>query len=140
MVTGRSDATLNRGGVRLGSGEFCAVIEELPEVADSLVVHLEDAGGGAGELWLFVALADGVELDEPLRERIRSALRRDLSPRHVPDRIDAVVGIPRTLTGKKLEAPVKRILLGTPAEQVTSRDSLADPAALDAFTALAARR
>ncbi len=140
VVTGRSDATLNRGGVRLGTGEFYAVIEELPEVLDSLVVHLEDAGGGAGELRLFVVLADGAELGEPLRERIRSALRRDLSPRHVPDRIDAVPGIPRTLTGKKLEAPVKRILLGTPPEQVTSRDALQDPAALDAFTALASAR
>jgi acetoacetyl-CoA synthetase len=134
VVTGRSDATLNRGGVRLGTGEFYGVVEELPEVLDSLVVHLEDVEGG--RLLLFVVLADGAELD---RERINAALRRDLSPRHVPDAIEAVPAIPRTLTGKKLEAPVKRILLGTPADQVTSRDALLDPSALDAFIALAAR-
>ena len=133
VVTGRSDATLNRGGVRLGTGEFYGVVEELPEVLDSLVVHLEDAEGG--ELRLFVVLADGVRLDDDLRERIARALRKDLSPRHVPDRIDAVPAIPRTLTGKKLEAPVKRILLGTPPDQVTSRDALLDPSALDAFIA-----
>jgi acetoacetyl-CoA synthetase len=137
VVTGRSDATLNRGGVRLGTGEFYGVIDELPEVLDSLVVHLEDAGGGAGELLLFVVLADGAQLD---RERINGALRRDLSPRHVPDAIEAVPAIPRTLTGKKLEAPVKRILLGTPPEQVTSRDALLDPSALDAFVSRAAQR
>jgi acetoacetyl-CoA synthetase len=135
VVTGRSDATLNRGGVRLGTGEFYGVVEELPEVLDSLVVHLEDARGGAGELLLFVVLADGAELDDALRGRIAGALRRDLSPRHVPDAIEAVPSIPRTLTGKKLEAPVKRVLLGTPPEQVTSRDALLDPTALDAFVA-----
>jgi acetoacetyl-CoA synthetase len=133
IITGRSDATLNRGGVRLGTGEFYGVVEEIPEVLDSLVVHLEDAEGG--ELRLFVVLADGVRLDDDLRERIAHALRKDLSPRHVPDRIDAVPAIPRTLTGKKLEAPVKRILLGTPPDQVTSRDALLDPSALDAFIA-----
>ncbi len=135
VVTGRSDATLNRGGVRLGTGEFYGVVEELPEVLDSLVVHLEDTEGG--QLLLFVVLAGDAQLD---RQRINAALRRDLSPRHVPDRIEAVPAIPRTLTGKKLEAPVKRILLGTPADQVTSRDALLDPSALDAFVALAARR
>jgi acetoacetyl-CoA synthetase len=137
VVTGRSDATLNRGGVRLGTGEFYAVVEELPEVLDSLVVHLEDDSGGAGELLLFVVLVDGVELDEVLHERICRALRADLSPRHVPDRVQAVAAIPRTLTGKKLEAPVKRVLLGAPPDTVASRDALLDPSALDAFVALA---
>jgi acetoacetyl-CoA synthetase len=140
VLTGRSDATLNRGGVRLGTGEFYAVVEDLPELTDSLVVHLEDDAGGLGELLLFVVPAPGVEVDDELRGRVVSALRRQLSPRHVPDEIVAVRGIPRTLTGKKLEAPVKRILRGEAAERVASRDALADPAALDSFVALAARR
>jgi acetoacetyl-CoA synthetase len=140
VVTGRSDATLNRGGVRLGTGEFYAVVEDLGEVVDSLVVHLEDPGGGSGELLLFVQLREGVALDDDLRGRIAAALRGALSPRHVPDGVEAVPAIPHTLTGKKLELPVKRILLGAPAEQVSSRDALADPAALDAFVAYAASR
>jgi acetoacetyl-CoA synthetase len=137
VLAGRSDATLNRGGVRLGTGEFYAVVEELPEVLDALVVHLEDPGGGAGELLLFVVPAGGVAVDDTLRARIAGQLRAELSPRHVPDRILAVPAIPRTLTGKKLEAPVKRILRGEAPEQVASRGSLAQPAALDAFVALA---
>jgi acetoacetyl-CoA synthetase len=140
VLTGRSDATLNRGGVRLGTGEFYALVEELPEVADALVVHLEDAEGGSGELLLFVVAAPGTVVDEGVRSQIAGALRRELSPRHVPDTIVAVPAIPRTLTGKKLEAPVKRILSGEPPEKVASRDSLADPAALDAFVALAGER
>jgi acetoacetyl-CoA synthetase len=138
VVTGRSDATLNRGGVRLGTGEFYSVVEELPEITDSLVVHLEDAEGGPGELLLFVVLARGVELDDELRGRVGRALRSQLSPRHVPDSIRAAPAIPRTLTGKKLEAPVKRILRGDPVDAVASRDSLLDPTALDLFAALAA--
>ncbi|HEY2258764.1 MAG TPA: acetoacetate--CoA ligase [Solirubrobacteraceae bacterium] len=140
VLTGRSDATLNRGGVRLGTGEFYALVEELPQVADALVVHLEDEGGGIGELLLFVVPAPGATVDETVKGQIAAALRRDLSPRHVPDAIVSVPAIPRTLTGKKLEAPVKRILRGEPAERVASRDSLADPAALDAFVALASQR
>ena len=136
-VTGRSDATLNRGGVRLGTGEFYNVIEELPQIVDSLVVHLEDDQGSAGELVLFVVLADGVVFDDELRGSIERALRSQLSPRHVPDMIRAVPAIPRTLTGKKLEAPVKRILRGAAADEVASRDSLLDPTALDHFVALA---
>ncbi len=137
-VTGRSDATLNRGGVRLGTGEFYSVIEELPEIVDSLVVHLEDDEGGPGELVLFVVPAEGVVLDDELRRSIGGALRQQLSPRHVPDLVRAVPAIPRTLTGKKLEAPVKRILRGEPVDAVASRDSLLDPAALDTFAAIAA--
>ena len=137
VVTGRSDATLNRGGVRLGTGEFYSVVEELPEITDSLVVHLEDDEGGAGELLLFVVLAEGAALDDELRERIGRGLRSELSPRHVPDTIRAVSAIPRTLTGKKLETPVKRILLGVAVEAVASRDALLDPTALDAFAVLA---
>jgi acetoacetyl-CoA synthetase len=140
VLTGRSDATLNRGGVRLGTGEFYSVVEDIPEVLDALVVHLEDSGGGAGELLLFVVPADGASLDHGMRDRIARALRSELSPRHVPDEIVGVPAIPRTLTGKKLEAPVKRILRGEPAERVASQDSLANPAALDAFVVLAAER
>jgi acetoacetyl-CoA synthetase len=138
VVTGRSDATLNRGGVRLGTSEFYSVVEELPEITDSLVVHLEDDEGGAGELVLFVVLADGGILDDELRGVIGRSLRSQLSPRHVPDVIRAVPAIPRTLTGKKLEAPVKRILRGEPADAVASRDSLLDPTALDLFATYAA--
>ncbi len=140
VITGRSDATLNRGGVRLGTGEFYSVVEELPEVVDALVVHLEDPGGGMGELVLFVVTADSVEFDEPLRARIAATLRDQLSPRHIPDAIVAVAAIPRTLTGKKLETPVKRILLGAEPENVASRDALAQPDALDSFIEYAAAR
>jgi acetoacetyl-CoA synthetase len=140
VLTGRSDATLNRGGVRLGTGEFYAVVEDIPEILDALVVHLEDPGGGAGELLLFVVAAEGTTVDAAMRDRIAGALRGELSPRHVPDEIVGVPAIPRTLTGKKLEAPVKRILRGEAPERVASRDSLADPAALDAFVALAGVR
>jgi acetoacetyl-CoA synthetase len=138
MITGRSDATLNRGGVRMGTGELYAVTEGIDEVVDSLVVHLEDADGGAGELLLFVELAEGVELDDDLRGRIARTLRDQLSPRHVPDRLVAVPGIPRTLTGKKLETPVKRILQGRPAADVLSLDALANPSTVAAFVAFAA--
>jgi acetoacetyl-CoA synthetase len=140
VLTGRSDATLNRGGVRLGTGEFYSLVEELPEVSDSLVVHLEDDEGGSGELLLFVVAASGTLIDDTARTRIASTLRAELSPRHVPDQIVVVPSIPRTLTGKKLEAPVKRILRGEPAENVASRGSLADPTALDAFVVLAGER
>jgi acetoacetyl-CoA synthetase len=124
----------------MGTSELYAVVEELEEVADSLIVHREDDTGGAGELILFVALAGDRELDDELRARIAGALRSELSPRHVPDAIVAVPAVPRTMTGKKLEAPVKRILLGARAEEVASRDSLVDPGAIDAFVAYAAAR
>lgn len=137
-ITGRSDATLNRGGVRLGTADFYAVVDALPEVADSLVVHLDDRdpdGTGMGELVLFVSLVPGHELDDDLRDRIATTLRRELSPRHVPDRIEAAPAIPRTLSGKKLEVPVKRILTGTPADEAASRGALTDPDALNWFEA-----
>jgi acetoacetyl-CoA synthetase len=140
VITGRSDATLNRGGVRLGTGEFYPVVEALEEIDDSLVVHLEDREGGPGELILFVVAAEGVVVDDELRARIAAKLRHELSPRHVPDTVESVPAIPRTLTAKKLELPVKQILLGAPAAKVASRDALADPRALDAFVAYAARR
>ncbi len=140
IVSGRSDATLNRGGVRIGTAEFYGIVEALPEVADSLVVHLEDDAGGPGELLLFVVTRTGEELDDGLRARIAETLRTELSPRHAPDRILGVPAIPRSLSGKKLEVPVKRILLGAPVEATASLDSLADPNALEPFEALARSR
>jgi acetoacetyl-CoA synthetase len=134
VISGRSDATLNRGGVRIGTAEFYAVVESIPTVVDSLVVHLD----ADDRLLLFVALAPATQLDDELRARIVSELRTALSPRHVPDEIVVVPSIPRTLSGKKLEVPVKRILTGTPPEVAASRESLADPTSLDAFVARAA--
>jgi acetoacetyl-CoA synthetase len=141
VITGRSDATLNRGGVRLGTAEFYAVVEALPEIADSLVVHLEDEHqGGAGELLLFVALQPGMVLDDALRARIGAELRRSLSPRHVPDAILEVPDIPRTLSGKKLEVPVKRILSGVATDRAASVGALANAGALAPFEAIARTR
>jgi acetoacetyl-CoA synthetase len=139
VITGRSDATLNRGGVRMGTAELYSVVEGLPEVADSLVVHLEDTAGGPGRLVLFVAPAAGIALDGELRNSIAKALRTELSPRHVPDEIHAVPGVPRTLSGKKLEVPVKRILQGVDPDRAASRGSLANPDVLDAYRAFAER-
>lgn len=140
VITGRSDATLNRGGVRLGTSDFYTVVEAFAEVADSLVVHLEDGEGGPGELILLLQMAAGRALDDELLSSIRRVLRTELSPRHVPDVIDVIRLIPRTLSGKKLEVPVKRMLLGAPAEQAASRDSLADPSSLDGIEAWIAAR
>ncbi|MEY4371600.1 MAG: hypothetical protein RL219_369 [Actinomycetota bacterium] len=131
VISGRSDATLNRGGVRLGSADFYSVVESYPEVVDSIVVHLDD--GTRDQLCLFVQLRDSAVLDDALIARIRSGLRTTLSPRHVPDLIEAVPAVPRTLSGKKLEVPVKKILTGQPAERVLSTESLANPAAIEWF-------
>jgi acetoacetyl-CoA synthetase len=133
VIYGRSDATLNRGGVRMGTSEFYRVVEALPEIADSLVV---DTGrlGTEGRLVLFVTLAPGASLDEELITSIKTTLRTQLSPRHVPDQIRHVPGIPRTLSGKKLEVPVRRMLLGTPAERAVDPNALANPEVLGYFT------
>ena len=133
VISGRSDATLNRGGVRLGTSEFYAVVEAIPGIADSLVVHLEDSQGGPGRLVLFVQLDGTVELDDRLMARIAGDLRLALSPRHVPDDVFAVPAIPRTHSGKKLEVPVKRLLSGSPVASVASVGALADPSALEPF-------
>jgi acetoacetyl-CoA synthetase len=138
VITGRSDATLNRGGVRLGTAEFYAVVEGLPEVVDSLVVHLAD--GELDELLLFVVLAGGQHLDDPLRRKIAAQLRSALSPRHVPDEIFQVASVPRTLSGKKLEVPVKKILSGTPPRLAAAEGALVNPGSLAAFADLAAAR
>ncbi len=138
VISGRSDATLNRGGVRLGTSDFYAVVEDIEGVADSLVVHLEDEEGGLGQLLLFVSLHPGVDPDAT-KAAIVTALRRDLSPRHVPDEIVAVRAVPRTLSGKKLEIPVKRILQGAAPSSVAAPGALADPAALADFADYARR-
>ena len=132
VIYGRSDATLNRGGVRMGTSEFYRVVEGFGEVGDSLVV---DTGrlGAEGRLILYVVPAAGCELDDDLAARLRAALRSQLSPRHVPDEIHQVPGIPRTLSGKKLEVPVRKILLGTEPERAADPNALANPEVLAYF-------
>jgi acetoacetyl-CoA synthetase len=133
VIYGRSDSTLNRGGVRMGTADFYRVVEAFEEIVDSLVV---DTGqlGQEGRLLLYVQLVDGQELSEEIVGRIRTALRSTLSPRHVPDEVRAVPGIPRTLSGKKLEVPVRKILLGTPVEKAANPDAMANPEVLAHFT------
>ncbi|MEU5690911.1 acetoacetate--CoA ligase [Actinosynnema sp. NPDC020468] len=136
VIYGRSDSTLNRGGVRMGTSEFYRVVEGVEGVEDSLVIDTSGAGQADGELLCFVVLADGVTL-ESLEPALKSALRTELSPRHVPNRFVVVDEIPRTLNGKKCEVPVKKILAGTPAEKAVSRDALRNPTSLAPFLALA---
>jgi acetoacetyl-CoA synthetase len=138
VISGRSDATLNRGGVRLGTSDFYSIVEDIPDIVDSLVVHLEDPAGGPGRLFLFIQLRTAVALNDDLVSRLRTTIKTELSPRHVPDTILAVPRVPRTLTGKKLEVPVKRLLLGAAKDTVASPDSLESPDALDYFARIAA--
>ena len=139
IIYGRSDTTINRHGIRMGTSEIYRVVDDLPEILDSLVVDLEFLGRDS---WmpLFVVLRPGTALDDDLRIRINRAIRELLSARHVPDRIFAVPEIPRTLTGKKMELPVKNLLLGMPLEKIANRDAMSNPASLDYFVALAATR
>ncbi|GII33121.1 acetoacetate--CoA ligase [Planotetraspora mira] len=132
VIYGRSDSTLNRGGVRMGTSEFYRVVERFEEIADSLVI---DTGrlGQEGRLLLYVTLAVGGTFSDDLVSRLKGALRSELSPRHVPDEIHEVPGIPRTLSGKKLEIPVRKILLGTPVEQAANPDAMANPEVLRHF-------
>lgn len=134
VIYGRSDATLNRGGVRMGTAEFYAVVEGFEEVLDSLVVDTSEAGRD-GELICFLVLAKGASLAE-VEPRLRRALREELSPRHVPDRFVVIDEVPRTLNGKKCEVPVKRILTGTDPQRAVSRDALRNPDSLAPFLAL----
>jgi acetoacetyl-CoA synthetase len=136
IITGRSDATINRAGVRMGTAEIYRAALAVDEVVDALVVDLPRPGT-QGFMPLFVVLRDGVELDDELVSRIRGRIREDCSPRHVPDEIRAVPAIPRTLSGKVLEVPVKRILTGEPVDTTLSRDALANPEALRPFEELA---
>jgi acetoacetyl-CoA synthetase len=139
IISGRSDATLNRGGVRMGTSEFYRVIEDLPQLRDSVVVDTSDAEG-QGKLWLFVAPAPGYTLDAALLATIKQTLRGKLSPRHVPDEIVAIAEVPRTLSGKKLEVPIKRLLAGAPLEQVVNPGTLQNPQALFDLLAAVTRR
>ena len=133
VVSGRSDSTLNRHGVRLGSADIYAVVEALPEVREALVIGAELDDGG---YWmpLFLVLEPGHELDDHLRERITTAIRTQASPRHVPDDVLPVTAIPHTRTGKKLEVPVKRLIQGAPLDRVAGRDAVDDPDLLASFT------
>jgi len=139
IIYGRSDATINRHGLRMGTSELYAAVEKLPEVLDSMVVDLEFLGR---ESWmpLFVVLRPGVQLDPGLRGRLNDAIRTAVSPRFVPDQIYQVAEIPRTLTGKKQELPVKKLLLGQPLEKVVNTDAMANPACLDWYVRLARER
>lgn len=134
IVSGRSDSTLNRHGVRLGSADIYAVVDKIPEVTESLVIGAE-LGDGGYWLPLFVVLAEGVALDGELVTHITTAIRNGASPRHVPDDVIAVPAIPHTRTGKKLEIPVKRLIQGHPLDKVASPDAVDDLPALASFRA-----
>jgi acetoacetyl-CoA synthetase len=136
VISGRSDSTINRQGVRMGSSEIYAVVEDLAEVADSLVIGLETGQGGY-LMPLFVVLEKGIELDEALKKKINAKIRSLLSPRHVPDQIYAVGDVPRTLNAKKLEVPVKKILSGIPVDQAVNVDSMSNPESIRFFVELA---
>jgi len=135
-IYGRSDSTLNRHGVRIGSAEIYRAVERIPEITDSLVVCCELPNAGFF-MPLFVRMREPFMLDQALRERIAATLRQDCSPRHIPDRIYAVDFIPYTLTGKKMEVPVRKILMGWPVEKAASRDAMSNPAAIDYFVRFA---
>ena len=137
IIYGRSDSTINRGGIRMGTSEIYRAVADLPEVLDSLVVDVPKPGT-EGWMPLFVVLREGAELNDELAGEIKSRIREQCSPRHVPNDIFQIAEVPRTLSGKVLEVPVKRILMGDPPERAASRDSLANPASLDYFTKLAA--
>ena len=138
IIYGRSDSTINRGGIRMGTSEIYRAVLDLDEILDALVVDIPRPETD-GWMPLFIVLREGAELDDELRRGIARSIRERCSPRHVPDEVFVIAAVPRTLSGKVLEVPVKRILMGTPAEQAASRDSLANPAALDYFTTMAAR-
>ncbi|MEM7610607.1 MAG: acetoacetate--CoA ligase [Pseudomonadota bacterium] len=138
IIYGRSDSTINRQGIRMGTSELYQVVESLPEVVDSLVVDLEFLGRDS-YLPLFVVLAAGAELDERLMARIKQAVRNGLSPRHVPNDVFAVTDIPRTFSGKKMEIPVRRLLLGRDEADAINRDTMANPASIEWFIRFAAR-
>ncbi|HEV8045646.1 MAG TPA: acetoacetate--CoA ligase, partial [Rubrobacter sp.] len=135
VIYGRSDSTINRGGVRMGTSEIYSAVDKVEEVADSLVVDVPKDSGNSF-MPLFVVLEEGADLDDDLKGRIKSSIKENASPRHVPNEIFAVPDIPKTLNGKKLEVPVKRILSGTPPEKAASKESLSNPESLDRFVEL----
>jgi acetoacetyl-CoA synthetase len=138
IIYGRSDSTINRGGVRMGTSELYRAVLADDDVVDALVVDVPREGQ---ENWmpLFVVMREGVELDDEAVARLKRRVRDDCSPRHVPNDVIRIAEVPRTLSGKALEVPVKRILMGTPMEQAASRESLANPEALDVFTRLSSQ-
>jgi acetoacetyl-CoA synthetase len=136
IIYGRSDSTINRGGIRMGTSEIYRAVSSVPEVLDALVVDVPKQGT-EGWMPLFVVLREGAELDDELIAEIKRRIREQVSPRHVPDDIFRIAEVPRTLSGKVLEVPVKRILMGERPEKAASRDSLANPSSLDYFTQLA---
>ena len=135
MIYGRSDSTLNRGGIRAGTADYYRVVEGMAEVRDSLVV---DTGGsdGDGRLVLMLVLSEGALLDDALIERIRRRIRTDLSPRHVPDEIHTIGAVPKTLNGKKMEVPVKRLLQGAAVDEVAAGGAMENPESLAAIMEL----
>ena len=139
IIYGRSDATINRHGLRMGTSELYSAVEALPEVLDSMVVDLEYLGRDS-YMPLFVVLRDGMTLDAAMHKRLVDAIKTALSPRFIPNEIFQVAEIPRTLSGKKQELPIKKLLLGQPLEKVVNREAMANPACLDWYVALAARR
>lgn len=138
VIYGRSDSTINRKGIRMGSSEIYRVVEDIPEILDSLIIGVEGAGG-AYYMPLFVVLKPGVELDDALKTTIRNKIRANLSPHHVPDEIIAIPEVPRTLNGKKLEVPVKKIFMGAPIEKAISVDSMSNPHVMQYFIEFAKR-
>ena len=136
FVLGRSDATLNRFGVRIGSAEIYRTLEGFSEIADSLIVCVEQTDGGY-YMPLFVEMTKDVDLTTLLKTEIIKRLRSERSPRHVPDEIIATPSIPMTLTGKKMEIPVRKLIMGQDASQVASKDAMRNPAALDWFATFA---
>jgi acetoacetyl-CoA synthetase len=138
IIYGRSDSTINRGGIRMGTSEIYRAVSAVPEVLDSLVVDIPKPGT-EGWMPLFVVLREDAELSDDLVKEIKRRIREHCSPRHVPNDVFQIEEVPRTLSGKVLEVPVKRILMGEAAEKAASRDSLANPSSLDYFTELAGR-
>lgn len=138
VIYGRSDSTINRKGIRMGSSEIYRVVEDIPEVLDSLVIGVERPGGGY-YMPLFIVLREGVELDDALKARIRDKIRTSLTPHHVPDDIFAIPEVPRTLNGKKVEVPVKKLFMGAPLEKAISMDSMSNPQAIQYFVEFASR-
>ena len=138
-IYGRSDATINRHGLRMGTSELYRAVEALPEVLDSMVVDLEYLGRSSW-MTLFVVLRDGLGLDAALREKIGQAIRTAVSPRFLPDEIVVAPEIPRTLSGKKQEVPIKKLMLGQPLERVLKRETMANPQCLDFYERVALDR
>ena len=138
VIYGRSDATLNRHGIRIGTSEIYRAVDKIKEIKDSLIINLE-LSGGRHFMPLFVITNEGIDLNDELKQKINNQLRTEYTPRHIPDEIIAVQEIPYTLSGKKLEAPVKKIMMGIPVQKAANIDSLKSPKALDFFVEFAKR-